>query len=204
MAIMGFNAGAEMSQLRTQRTLAMQAAAPTAAVAPRAARQDRRIVDPGQPQRLGLGFQVGPHRSVSCRHVGQADLHAQHGRVRLFRRLAPLDDLLSPEHAQVIVDGAGGEELALGEVPHVVVCLGALELFVGVDRFAAVVTMFVQRVFGPLGEGFQARVVGVVEAEVEGELSSDDGLFEEVVGVVAVDHRSQDFVDAEVAVVELC
>lgn len=34
MAIMGFNPAAEMSQLRTQRTLAMQAAAPAAAAAP--------------------------------------------------------------------------------------------------------------------------------------------------------------------------
>lgn len=37
MAIMGFNPAAEMSQLRTQRTLAMQAAAPAAAADPAAA-----------------------------------------------------------------------------------------------------------------------------------------------------------------------
>ena len=37
MAIMGFNPAAEMNQLRTQRTLAMQAAAPAAGAAPAAA-----------------------------------------------------------------------------------------------------------------------------------------------------------------------
>jgi hypothetical protein len=37
MAIMGFNPAAEMSQLRTQRTLAMQASAPAGAAAPAAA-----------------------------------------------------------------------------------------------------------------------------------------------------------------------
>jgi hypothetical protein len=60
------------------------------------------------------------------------------------RRSGPFEELLSPEHAQVVVDSAFADELDLGGIPKGVVDLGGFELFEGVSVPVLIAGVIVQ------------------------------------------------------------
>ena len=111
--------------------------------------------------------------------VVELDHHVE----RLARRRGPLEDLLAPQHAQVVVDAALAHELALRGVPQLVVRLGACELVERVDELAPIARVLVERPLRPLGQRLVAVVVvGAVVARDEAELAPGDRLVEERLG----------------------
>jgi len=94
----------------------------------------------------------------------------------------PLEDLLPPEHAQVVVDAALAHQLHLGGVPQRIVRACVLELLERVHVGARVGGVRLERLARPGRQRLVAIVVGGVVAHVEADLAPGDELVEEALG----------------------
>ena len=134
------------------------------------------VVAAQDPHDPAPGVRVAPVQAVLV-----VELH--HDPVGLLGALGPVEDLLAPEHPQVVVDDALAAELVLGGVPERVVGLRALELLEGVDAGAGIVRVLGQ---GREGEARQAVEASVVRrallAGVQADLAPGDELVHEAFG----------------------
>mmetsp|Transcript_55943 Transcript_55943/g.109489 ORF Transcript_55943/g.109489 Transcript_55943/m.109489 type:complete len:289 (+) Transcript_55943:632-1498(+) len=92
---------------------------------------------------------------------------------------APLENLLCPIHPEEPVHLPFLRHLELGGVPQIVMRLSLLQIFQTVDHVALVLLVKLQRLLGPLRTTLQLVILVVVETEVVGQLSPDDGFFNE-------------------------
>jgi hypothetical protein len=94
--------------------------------------EPRAVVHPAdRPGDPGVAVRVAPVQFIAVVQVDRL-------RQRLFRRLAPLQQLLGPVHPQVTVHLPACQHLFLGRVPQLVVGLAVLQLLAGIDKLARV------------------------------------------------------------------
>ena len=86
----------------------------------------------------------------------------------------PLQNLLGPVHAHVVVHPPGLDHLALGCVPQLVVGLGALQLLERIEPRTRVPGVGQQRLLRPRLGTLPAIVVGIVAHEEYGKLAPAD------------------------------
>ena len=97
----------------------------------------------------------------------------------LLRVRRPLQYLLGPVHAQVVVLFPRDDELALRRVPQRVVRRAPLELLQGVHEQPGVRRVIRQGPPRPIGHTLVSVVVWIVQTVVDGQLSSHDQFVEE-------------------------
>jgi hypothetical protein len=135
-------------------------------------------VAPEDPENPGVGVGVATIESVS---VVELDHHLE----GLSRFGSPLEDLLSPQHPQIVVDGALAQELCLGSIPQRVVGRRAGKLFERVDVLAPIAGVFRKCFDGPIGQRLPTAVVRAFVADVEAELAPGNELVEKRLGIIA-------------------
>lgn len=104
-----------------------------------------------------------------------------------------MEDLLSPQHAEVIVDAAFANELILGCIPEGIVGFGVVPFLKGVLIFSWVGRVFGQGALGPIGERFVAVVVRILDTGVEADFSPGCQLIEQSLTMFSHAPKAVDF-----------
>ncbi len=116
------------------------------------------------------------------------------GLVRLMRIRGPLQDLLCPVHAHVVVHPALFQHLALRGVPKFIVCLGALEFRASVEKWTAIRDVLGERLLSPRLGALEVVVFSMEANEIDGQFTPGDELIE--IGLL-VGGRCVGFFDSE-------
>jgi hypothetical protein len=135
-------------------------------------RRPRPVVAAEHPEDAGVRAGVAAVEGVA---VVELDEHGQ----RLVGIARPPEDLLAPQHAQVVVHAALADELALRRVPQRVVGARAGQLVQRVHVRAGIAGVRLEVLLRPRGQRGPAIVVLAVRGEPVAELAPGDQLVEE-------------------------